>query len=204
MRFRRLLPSFFTIAFLTFCLLSPQPAAASPAVLNLNILGPDNGVNLDCGCGVINGFIVGPPDFSITASSPPAFVSFNAGPPTAISTGCSPQVCDTFTDYGAGPLTIDIGNEVLTGEILGGAGLSEVNMQFPELNTSHINLTFTLDGYAGEGSLSVSVTGIPEGHEGSLTFSGTATPEPNTLLLLVSGIGILAAISRARCVPIPQ
>ena len=59
--------------------------------------------------------------------------------------------------------------------------------------------TFILNGFTGTGSL-FAEEGDNAGVNGaSLIFSGTAqTPEPNSLLLMFSGLGILAAIARRR------
>lgn len=64
--------------------------------------------------------------------------------------------------------------------------------------------SFTLNGFTGGGSLSVEEDFCPyepggcDITTGDLSFSGTQTPEPGSLLLMLSGVGILTALARRR------
>ncbi len=176
-----------------FLLCASLPCFADSSQLNLNLSGQLGFVGLDSGSGAFHGTL---PDGSEW------FVDFGAGPPTSVeaTSGCrdlsDPDTqCITANTYGGGgSITIDFENQIFTGLILGGSGELDLgNLPFFQ----RVSATFTLTGYNGVGTVSVS-EGIPMFQSASLSFTGTATPEPGGFLLLFSGAGILAGLIGRR------
>lgn len=185
-------------------------AYAGPVQLNLNFDsrggnasvgvtagGPSSG-DVD-GLTCVNGTCI---DMSVgfSTGSPISTVAYSCrGPNQVISTcytmdyGAGGFVSISVTDYATGTI------ENFLGTLTGGTGQIQPNSDVGAfLDTGYsFNGNFILNGYSGQGSLDAQC-GYSLACTGDLSFSGVATPEPNSLVLLLSGAGILMGLIRRK------
>lgn len=165
-----------------FVLLTSGSCLASPLNLNLNFTNGSSWLAPDSSSGGISF-----PNDNVS-------VDFVAGPlESAFSAGHSFE--ETFGRGGS--VNIDVNGIEYTG------AFTSANAQ-GSLSDVSFGGSFTLNGFTGGGSLSVEEDFCPyepggcDISTGALGFSGTQTPEPGSLLLMLSGIGILTALARRR------
>jgi len=204
--------SFLTVLFLAASL----SAYAGPAQLNLN---------LDLFNGNLGGYVTVTPGGSssgdmqtLTCDSTGScfFVNFAfvtaASPLSTTGVPCNGatvgliSTCLTMT-YGAGGLASISIIDAVTGTTIWnflGTTTGGTAQYYPDRNLLVMTATgesfdggFILNGYNGQGGVDAQC-GFSLGCSGNMNFYGVATPEPNSLVLLLSGAGILAGLIRRK------
>jgi len=168
-----------------FVLLTSGSCLASPVNLNLNFT---DGVS----------WLIPFSSGGISFTNNNVFVYFEPGPvETDVLSGHT-----SYTTYGPGGSVNIYANGVeYTGAFTSADSVWSIGTV---LETVMFGGSFTLNGFTGLGSLGVAENSCPNEPgecfitEGGLSFSGTQTPEPGSLLLMLSGAGILTALARRR------